>query len=133
MFDSLPTEPRDELLARVRCFFFDHGHDLAQAAGLLGGPAAEARVLSCAIDLDTKGRIDHRVRRNLAALHRLLALDNVGDPDVLETALFSTLHPSSVEVETICLLTDMLADLLRDIDAAWPAGEAQFGAPPFVA
>ncbi|MDD9738057.1 hypothetical protein PVW53_21375 [Seohaeicola sp. SP36] len=118
MFDSLPTEPRDHILDRARCFFFDHGHDLASAAAMLGGAAAEARVVSCAIHLEETGRIDRRTRRDLVALHRLLALHDVGDPDDLETALFSTLHPASAEVETICLLTDMLEDLLRAIDTA---------------
>ncbi|MEE4211030.1 MAG: hypothetical protein V2I43_17405 [Parvularcula sp.] len=118
MFDSLPIEPRDEIVDRVRCFFIRHGRDLASAAAALGGAAAEARVVSCAIDLETKGRIGRRLKRDLVALHHLLALHDVGDPDNLETALFSTLHPASAEVETICLLTDMLADLLRDIDAA---------------
>ena len=118
MFDSLPTEPRDEVLDRVRCFFFDYGHDLARAAARLGGAAAEARVVSSAIDLETTLRIDRRIKRDLVALHRLLGLQDVGDPDDLETALFSTLHPASAEVETICLLTDMLDDLLRAIDAA---------------
>lgn len=118
MFDSLPTEPRDEILARVRCFFFDHGHELASAAAALGGAAAEARVVSCAIQLETTGRIGSRIHRDLVALHRLLALHEVGDPDTLETALFSTLHPASAEVETICLLTDLLDDLLSHIRAS---------------
>jgi hypothetical protein len=110
-------EPRDAVLTRVRCFFFDHGHDLARAAGILGGAAAEARVVSCAIELETTARVGDRIKRELIAFHRLLGLHDVGDPDDLETALFSTLHPASAEVETICLLTDLLEDLLVDIRA----------------
>lgn len=116
MFDSFPTEPRNDVLDRVRCFFFDHGHDLAMAASLLGGAAAEARVISCAIQLEEAQRVDGRIRRDLAAFHRLLGLENVGDPHNLETAFFSELDPASAEVETICLLTDRLEELLRDID-----------------
>lgn len=112
MFDSLPNEPRDEILDQVRCFFLDHGHELASAAALLGGTDAEARVVSCAIRLETAGRINRRIKGDLVTLHRLFTLQNVGDPDSLETALFSSLHPASPEVERICLLTDMVADLL---------------------
>lgn len=118
MFDSYPAEARDEALDLVRRFFFDHGHELAMAASLLGGIAAEARVVSCAVHLETAARIDGRMKRDIAAMHRLLSLTNVGDPDNVETERFSALHPASAEVEMICLLTDRLTDLLREIDAA---------------
>lgn len=115
MFDSANFDHRDELLDGVRCFFFDHGHKLAQAAALLGGTAAEARVVSCGLRLETATRVDRRLRSDLVAFHRLLALHDFGDPECLETALFSELHPASPEVETICLLTELLDDFLRSI------------------
>jgi hypothetical protein len=118
MFDFLPTEARDDILARVRSLFHDHGHDLALAASLLGGPAAEARVVACALRIEAARRLDRRSLRDLAAMHQVLSLQHVGDPDRLETALFSELHPASATVEAICRLTDMLGNLLRDIDAA---------------
>jgi hypothetical protein len=31
MFDFLPINARHDVVARVRCFFFDHGHDLTMA------------------------------------------------------------------------------------------------------
>lgn len=115
MFDSADFYHRNELLDGVRCFFFDHGHELAQAAALLGGTAAEARVVSCALRLEAATRVDRRIQSDLLAFHRLIALHDVGDPECLETALFSELHPASAEVETICLLTEMLDDLLQTI------------------
>lgn len=118
MFDSCSMEAPDEVLDQVRRFFFDHGHDLATSASLLGGAAAEAHVFSCGSRIEAVDRIDGRIRRSLAVIHRLLSLADVGDPNNLESALFSALDPASAEVETICLLTDMLADLLRGIDAA---------------
>lgn len=117
MFDSLLSEVRRDFLGRVRRFFCDHGHELTMAASMLGGSAAEARVVSCAIHLDRTSRIDGRVKRDLAAFHRLFALHHVGDLDDFDISLFSTLHPASAEVETICLLTDMLEDLLHEIDS----------------
>ncbi len=118
MFDYAPTEPRDEPLVLARCLFFDHGHELAEAAAVLGGASAEARVVSCALQLQDAGRITPRIERDLVSLHRLLALDRVGDPECLETALFLEIDPACRQVETICLLTDMLADILEAVDAS---------------
>ncbi|MDT0683102.1 hypothetical protein RM543_10425 [Roseicyclus sp. F158] len=115
MFDSANFDHRDELLDSVHCFFFDHGHHLAQAAALLGRAAAEARVVSCALRLEAATRVDRCIQSDLVAFHQLLALHDVGDPECLETALFANLHPASAEVETICLLTEQLDDLLHDI------------------
>lgn len=118
MFDYAPTDPRDEPLTLARCLFFDHGHELAEAAAMLGGASAEAKVVSCALQLQDAGRITPRIERDLVLLHRLLSLDRVGDPECLETALFSEIDPASRQVETICVLTDMLADILDAIDAS---------------
>jgi hypothetical protein len=41
MFDILPFVACDDELEAVRSFFCEHGHDLADAALRLGGPAAE--------------------------------------------------------------------------------------------
>jgi hypothetical protein len=116
MFDSLPIKSRDEALTAVRMFFADHAHELADAAFLLGGAAAEAKVVSCGLRLEATTQIDAQIRRDLASLHRLLALTDVGDPDRIETEFFSTIDPASNQVDTICLLTEMLEDLLRIID-----------------
>ncbi len=118
MFDYCPTKARFGLLERIRRFFLDNGQELALAASQLGGAAAERRVASCAGRLVTARRVDHHIRRELNAIHRLLSLEDVGNPDNIETALFSDLDPGSAEVETICRLTDMLDDLLRELDAA---------------
>lgn len=122
MFDSCPTEARFDLLERIRRFFLLHGPDLAMAASRLGGAAAARRVASCADRLETAGRIDHHIRWELTAVHRLLSLEDVGDPDNIETSFFFDLDldldPGSAEVEIICRLTDMLDDLLQELDAA---------------
>jgi len=115
MFDILPHLVRDELLDMVRSFFCEHGHELADCAGRLGGAAAEARVIEGGLRLETADRLDGRFRRDLVALHDLLSLQSVGDPDLIETELFSGFDPASREVERICLLSDGLAQLLRDI------------------
>lgn len=126
MFDECPTQARFDLLERIRRFLLHHGHDLEMAASLLGGASATRRLASCAARLETAPRIDHRIQRELAAIHRLLSLDDVGHPDNIETALFADLHPGSAEVATICRLTDMLGDLLRELDAAdRPSGGPQ--------
>jgi hypothetical protein len=118
MFDFLPLNTPHNIVERVRCFFVDHGHDFATAALLLGGAAAEQRVIACERQIEATRRLDRRLVRDLISLHRLLSLEHVGDPDRIETSLFAELLPSSAAVEAICRLTDQLAELLRDIAAA---------------
>ena len=129
MLDSHPFESRDATLTAVRRFFVDYGHELADAASLLGGAAAEAKVISCGLYLETAGGIDVRIRRDLTAIHRLLALEDVGEADRIETELFAMLDPESRRVETICILTDKMEDLLRAIndDVARRSGAAGQG------
>lgn len=133
MFDYAPTELRDEPLVLARCLFFDHGHELAEAAAMLGGASAETRVVSCALQLQDASQITPRIERDLVSLYRLFSLDRVGDPDCLETVLFSGIDPASRMVDTICLLTDMLADLLDAIDAAAQTQPASAVADPLAA
>ncbi|SDY37258.1 hypothetical protein [Citreimonas salinaria] len=128
MFDYTPPNTRDETLDLARCLFFDHGHDLAEAASRLGGACGEAKVVACALQIETATRMTYRIRRELNALHRLLSLADVGDPECLETELFAALSPADPEVETICLLTDRLAELLEEVDLAL-ARRAEEGAP----
>lgn len=118
MFDFVPAEIRNEPLVLAIGLFLNHGHELAEAAAMLGGASAEAKVVSCALQLEDAGRITPQIRRDLVSLHRLLSLECVGDPECLETVLFSEIDPASREVETICLLTDMLTDILDAIDAS---------------
>lgn len=84
---------------------------------MLGGAPAEAKVVSCGLQLQEAGNITLRIQGDLVSLYRLFSLDRVGEPDCLETVLFSSIDPASCMVETICLLTDMLADILDAIEA----------------
>lgn len=133
MFDFVPTEIRDAPLTLARCLFSDHGHDLAKAAATLGGASAEAKVVSCAIQILEADNITPRFQRDLAILYRLFSLDRVGDPECVETVLFSRIDPASRMVEKICFLTDMLAELLKAIDAAEQTHFADAGAGQFAA
>ncbi|MCR9151424.1 MAG: hypothetical protein NXH83_14730 [Rhodobacteraceae bacterium] len=116
MFDVHSNDIRCCGLSRARCFFAEHGHQLATAAALLGGAAAEARVVSCAIRLDGCMRIDRRLKQDLHALHRLLALEDIPDPDDPNGGFLPALDPASQDIELICLLTDMLQDLLSEVE-----------------
>jgi len=115
MFDSFPMETREAALNRIRGFFSDQGRRLAEAASLLGGPAAERRVTSLGVRLEAAKTVDRHVHRDLIALHDLLTLQDVGDPDLAESGYFSGLHPSSSEAERLCLLADLFTDLLEDV------------------
>ena len=59
-----------------------------------------------------------RLTQDIAAFYRLLGLRDVHDPDRLESAYFSEMHPTHPSVDNICLLTDLLKDLLNDIERA---------------
>jgi hypothetical protein len=124
MYDGLPNSSLPDLLDEVRCLFFDHGHDLSDAARLIAGVPGEARVISLALRLDRAASLDDGIYRDLAALHALLALENVREGDPVEAFLLSGLGPASQKVETICLLTDLLEDLVSKVDAVM-AGTAQ--------
>ncbi|MCZ4368831.1 hypothetical protein [Sulfitobacter dubius] len=112
MFDNLPTEVPDEPMSLARCLFFDHGHELAEAAAMLGGASAEAKVVSCALKLPEASKITSAIRPDLVFLHNLLSLDLTGDPECPEAALFNAIDPASREVDMICHLTEMLTDIL---------------------
>jgi hypothetical protein len=113
MFDTVPSDPRDAALVAAQCVFFDHGHRLANAARFVGGPSAEARVVDLGVRLTHASRMTHRLRRDLVALHRLLALEEVSETDDRETLILAGINLASSRIEEICLLTDLLQDLLE--------------------
>jgi hypothetical protein len=117
MYEGLPNLSLPDLLDEVRCFFFDHGHDLSDAARMIAGVSGEARVISLAVRLERVATLDEGIRRDLAGLHDLLALDEVREGDPIETFLLSGPGPASRKVEIICLITDLLEELLSRIDA----------------
>ncbi|MDN5787835.1 hypothetical protein [Pseudorhodobacter sp.] len=88
---------------------------MANAAGLIGGNAGTGRVLRLMSDLREASHLDRAIRRRLIDLHRFLSLDPIiGDmePDMSAGLL---LDPAGPEVEQICLITDRLFDLLKEI------------------
>jgi hypothetical protein len=117
MYDGLPNLSLPGLLDEVRCFLCDCGHDLSEAAHLIAGAPGEARVIALALDLENAGTLDGGIRRELAALHAFLALEHVQEGDPVEAFLLSGPGPASRKVETICLLTDLIEDLLSRVDA----------------
>jgi hypothetical protein len=116
MFDALPNPSRNDLLDELRCFFSNHGHDLLGAAGLIAGAPGEARVISLALRLADAVALDEGIRRDLADVHALLALEDVREGDPIESFLLSVPGSATRKVEKICLLTDHLDDLLTRID-----------------
>jgi hypothetical protein len=117
MYDGLPNSSLPDLLDEVRCVFFDYGHDLSDALRLISGAQGEGWVITLALTLEDAITLDGGIRRELSALHALLALEHVQEGDPVEAFLLSGLGPASPVVETICLLTDLLEDLLSRIDA----------------
>lgn len=128
MFDQLTTKTRGATLDQARCLFFDRGHDLAQAAARLGGAWGETRVVSCGLQLEAACCMTRRIQEELYAVYRLLALADVGEPGRIEAELFISMNPATREVEEICLLTDLLHELLNEIDRALSSREDSIAA-----
>ena len=106
-------DPRIQLLCR---FLARHHQALAQAADLLGGPQAEGRARRLAEVAAHAPRLSPALLRELEALHALLSLEAVDDPDGPEAGFFCTIDLASPMVEEVCLLTDELTALLDAID-----------------
>lgn len=94
-------------------FLSTNREGLLNSATLLGGPVAGRRVLRLLDTLASQRQMTRWVSAELAALHRLLSLRDVGDFDRPEAYFFSLLHPEDPAVAEICLLTDGLTDCLK--------------------
>jgi hypothetical protein len=116
---SIAVDAAPDLHA-VRMFFDEHGEAIANATQTLGGPAASARYFVLAQAVRETLRLTRTQRRQLVDIHRLLTLQNVGDPDCIETRLFAEIHPESPLVGELCLLSDTLKGLLHRISDETP-------------
>ncbi len=117
MFDTFPSVPRDAALDAAQCLFFDHGHRLAEAARFVGGASAEARVIDLGVRLAHATRMTTKIRRDLWALYCLLSLEDEPDHGHEETIVLADLNLASPQIVEICLVTDLLGDLLETIAA----------------
>ncbi len=119
MFDQ-PTDFYDttndtRVAQTARTFLSQHGHSLPGLVGLLGGRRAEAGVCDL-IDGVATGRLtDRQIVKAVRAIHAVLDLRHVGDPDRIETALFAEIDPASEIVHDLCAMTDAVADLSRQL------------------
>lgn len=118
------TVSADPALAITSVFFHDHSTAMLNAAAMLGGPRAYRRCLRFLSDLAEAVSLTRRLKHELIWLHRLLSLENVGDPDSEETARFAMLDPLDPRVEEVCLETDGLFDLLVTIAELHPDCDA---------
>lgn len=113
MFDQETAATRSLLT-----FLAEHNEGLQNAALVLGGSWALRRVQHLLDHLSSTGELNRRARLDLVALHQVLTLQYVGDPERIETMLFAGIDPMDPMVEDICLLSDQLEDHMRAIDAA---------------
>lgn len=112
MSNRQKTQNDGAQMAVVRAFISDHGTALLNASRLLGGEPAYRRSRDLIEMVGESHRLTRRMRQRLVDLHALLTLKNVGDSDRVETACFAEIDPSDPLVEDICLLADMLYDVL---------------------
>lgn len=114
-------DQHDADLQSVRVFLHNHGCALANAACHLGGTTSSDAVFRLVDDLREARKLTASHMRQLARLHSLLALENVGDPSRDEAAHFASLVPGSSLVDEICLLTDALEEILFQLSSKRPA------------
>lgn len=101
----------------VRKLFADRCQDLLDAAGLLGGAAAQRRCLRLCSRLRSASRMDCHCRQELRWMHALLCLQIVDHPDSAGATHFCNLSPDDPAVHDLCLLAEALGDLLAEIDS----------------
>ncbi len=117
---------RSTNLVAVQTFLSKHGTALANAADMLGGADASGRVFFLIAAVRGAERLSRSQCWQLVDLYKLLTLEHVGDPDRIETALFSQIDLESSVVHEICLLTEALEALLCQISEADYAGSLLF-------
>ncbi len=98
-------------------FIMDYSEALQNAAILLGGSFALTRTQSLIDHLAAARSLTHRAKLDLVALHQLLTLHNVGDPERIETGLAAEIDPADPFVEELCLLADSLLSHMQSVDA----------------
>lgn len=92
-----------------------HQEALQNAALLLGGRSALRRTQSLLDAFASQPDLTRRMKRETIALHDLLTLQNVDDPDREESHCFAMLAPESPHVEEICLLADGLENAMASV------------------
>jgi len=85
---------------------------LVEAAGLLGGDPARRRSARLIAELLEAPALTRRLQAETHWLTELLGLMHVGDPNRIETDLFSRISPDDPLVIELCCLDDALADAL---------------------
>ena len=104
------TEAAQDCCSAIHRFISAHRDALRNAARLLGGYDATHLVDSIVDALDREYQPSRRTVGLLHDLEDLLALENVGDPDLAESGYFAVINPSDPVVEEICLLTDQFRE-----------------------
>ena len=99
----------------------EDGDRLVAAAALLGGPAW-ARRAGTIVEAARGGHDLFAHRPALGALHRLLHLDLVHEPDCAEAALFASVHPDDPRADAARLCADALDRGVRATEALRRAG-----------
>lgn len=108
-YDITASSKWAELVAHL----WSCNESLQNAALLLGGRPALQRTQRLLDELTSAPRMTRRLARELRALHDLLTLEHVGDPDRIETELHAAIHPADPVVEDLCLLAEGIEERLR--------------------
>ena len=104
-------------LRAVNYFMQSNIEAVQNASLLLGGPRALNRFQKLLDDLRAAVVLTRRMKREMKALHDLLTLQHVADPEREECGFFSNIDPADPAVEDICRLSDGLTSILIQTEA----------------
>ena len=110
-----PVDPIEDRNSPIHRFFEEHFDALLNAARLLGGREGVNLVEEINDALSRDNDFTRRTVEHLRDLEDLLALENVGDPDRVETGHFALIDILDPVVEEICLLTDGLRAAIAEL------------------
>jgi len=107
-----PTPPREQAIFPIHRFIVEHQDALLYAAHLLGGSAGADIVHQISGALSRELVLSRRTTSLLSQLKDILFLENVDNPERVESGFFAAINPADPVVEDICLLADGLAQAL---------------------
>ena len=102
-------------ITRVRDFLKAHDMKLQDASHWLGGRAALMRCHRLRQRVANASKMDYGIRRELNWLADLLALRAIDDCEFVESSCVTDIDIHDPIVETICLLSEEIDLLVRDI------------------
>ncbi|QIE45825.1 hypothetical protein G5B38_09965 [Pseudohalocynthiibacter aestuariivivens] len=103
-------------LARLQDFARLRSEALEYASLLLAGPQAVKQLQSLLEEIFRAAKVCRRLQEEITRTYEMLSLTHIHDPDRVEATNFKELDPSDPFVEELSLMTNVLTELLHQLD-----------------